>query len=187
MHILFVCRGNICRSAYAEYTLRNELHHMKAKDITVSSRGLLSLSDRPMDPHYVSRLADKDIDATTHHSQPLDQESIRSANLILVFTQSQLDELIDRDFSVFGKIFPIDDFANLCQACIHDPSLKPLDNPDDRLHVIIDMAPFVRPTLPTFHDIADPYQRGDAVYDDVAHRIEQCIHPIAAALAGTSR
>lgn len=187
MRILFVCHGNICRSAYAEYILRNELQHMNAENTIVFSRGLLSLSGQPMDPHYASRLASKGIDATTHRSQPLVQESIRSADLILVFTQSQLDELIDWDFSVCSKIFPIDDFANLCQACIHDPSLEPLDNPVDRLHAIIDMAPFVRPTLPKFHDIVDPYRHKDAVYDDVAQHIEQCLRPIAIALAGASR
>lgn len=184
MQILLVCHGNICRSAYGEYILREDLRQMHVTGVTVFSRGLLSLRNAPMSQRYASRLATNGIDSSRHRSRPVTDESIRHADLILTFTQSQSDEIIDRDINAFGKVFVIDDFANLCNAYVHGMGSGSPSNPEDRLHDIIDSEPFIRPSMPRFHDIKDPYRREDAVYDAVAHDIERCSHAIAAALSG---
>lgn len=184
MNILFVCRGNVCRSAYAEYVLRAELRRLDAAGVTVSSRGLLSLDDAPMDPRYARRLAGMGIDASGHRSRPLDGTAVWDADLILVFTRQQLDDVIDRDLAAYGKTYLLDDLANLCAACADAAGADDVPTPGERLQAVIAMEPFTRPTLPRPHDIEDPYRREDTVYDAVAAGIDRRVRTLASTLAG---
>lgn len=196
MHILFVCHGNVCRSALSEYLLRDALRARGVTEhtpggVTVSSCGLLRLDGLAMDDHYVDLLAARGIDGTPHRSTPFTPALAKAADLTIVFTEEQLDELLGYAPAAARTTYLMDDFANLCAACMADGDLPgggtAAVNPDERLQSILLAAPFKRPLLPRPHDIRDPHRRDDTVYAQVADEIVSRIDVIADALAGAAR
>lgn len=191
MHILFVCDGNVCRSALSEYLLRAALHARGVTaangGVTVSSCGLLRLDGYAMDDHYISFLASRGIDGRAHASTPFSPELATGADLTIVFTEAQSDELLGYAPAAARRTYLMDDFANLCAACMADGDVPsgPSASPDERLQAMLLAAPFKRPLLPRPHDIRDPHRRDDAVYAQVADEIAAHVDVIADALAGS--
>ncbi|MBT1180860.1 hypothetical protein JS531_02500 [Bifidobacterium sp. CP2] len=188
MRVLFVCHGNVCRSALAEYLLRDALHArgVAASAVTVSSCGLLRLDGYPMDERYVRLLAARDVDGTVHRSTPFSPALALDADLTLVFTRDQADELLGYAPAVARRTFLLDDFANLCAACVRDGDLEDVASPDDRLRAMLLAAPFKRPLLPRTQDIQDPHRQSDEVYAQVADEIAARVAVVADALAGAA-
>ncbi|OZG61314.1 protein-tyrosine-phosphatase [Bifidobacterium lemurum] len=180
MHVLFVCRGNICRSALSEYLFRDSCGQFAS----VSSAGLLHLAPSPMDPHYLRLLTYRGIDASAHRSTPFAPDMANQADVILVFTDSQLGKLLEWSPSAAHKTFLLDDFANLADACVRDGDLESAipSTPENRLATIIANAPFKRPTLPRPQDIPDPFGHSADSYRTCAEHIIRAVDVIAQAL-----
>ena len=57
MHILFICTGNVSRSAVAECILRTMAERQGRDDITISSAGTHNLYRQPYDPKMIETAA----------------------------------------------------------------------------------------------------------------------------------
>jgi len=79
--ILFMCKGNICRSPFAEEALRYLTHGR----IDVRSTGYLPTAGRPSPEEAVSAASELGIDLTRHHSHFIDAQTVVQADLILFF------------------------------------------------------------------------------------------------------
>lgn len=180
MHILFVCHGNICRSALSEYLLRAALP--AGADVTVTSRGLLDIGPRTMDPQYLDWLAARSIDASGHHATQITAQDASAADLIIVFTDQQLSELSERFPTASRKTFLLTDFAALAQRCQADGDLATAATPGQKLATIAESAPFKRPFLPRAQDIEDPHHGSPQLYEDIANRISSAISTIVGAI-----
>ena len=155
MHVLFVCHGNICRSALAEYLFRAALP--ADADVDVASRGLLDIGPRTMDPPYLDWLAARGIDASNHHAAQLTAGDAADADLLLLFTDQQRGELSERFPGALRRTFLLTDFAALAQRCLDDGSVISAATPGGRLGQIAAAAPFQRPFLPRPQEIEDPH------------------------------
>lgn len=94
--ILFVCHGNIIRSALAAELTR---HHAKALGITcdgVVSGGVFAKAGREADPRAVAAGANLGIDLSTHRAQPLTPPLIDRASVIYVMDRLNEAELLAR-------------------------------------------------------------------------------------------
>lgn len=197
MHILTVCHGNVCRSAMAEYLLRDEFarHGMRAVHphaphadaaapgtIAISSAGLLHLPPRAIDPTCQRLLASRGIDASDHVSTVYVPAMAMEADLTLCFTRDQLEGMLHDAPKALSRTFLIDDFANLCAASMRDGGPEGL-TPAQRLASLLEEAPLMRPLLPPAHDIADPYRRAEADYQAAFEAIAQDVGTIVDALA----
>ena len=177
MRIMFVCHGNVCRSALSEYLLRDAL-----PNVTVTSSGLLYFEGHPMERHYVRELASHHIDGTPHRSRHITDAMVDGNNAILVFTDAQLSELLQEYPMAARKTYLIDDFANLAHACLSDGDFAQAATIGERFEIMQMNEPFKRPTLPRAKEIEDPYGGTDALYTEVAQAIEASIRSIADAL-----
>ena len=177
MRIMFVCHGNVCRSALSEYLLRDAL-----PNVTVTSSGLLYFEGHPMERHYVRELASHHIDGTPHRSRHITDAMVDGNNAILVFTDAQLSELLQEYPMAARKTYLIDDFANLAHACLSDGDFAQAATIGERFEIMQMNEPFKRPTLPRAKEIEDPYGGTDALYTEVAQAIEANIRTIADAL-----
>lgn len=191
MRIMFVCDGNVCRSALCEYLMAGEAARRGLTDVTVAGCSLLRLDGVPMDEHYVRLLAEQGVDASAHTSTPFTPRLMTDADLILTFTDRQLDDILSYAPAAARKAYLLDDFANLCDACasageITADALGATAGAEDRLQAVLMAAPFKRPLLPKPQDITDPHRRDDAVYAEVASLLVERVRRIASALSGAA-
>lgn len=92
MKILFVCTGNICRSAAAEYILRKKISEKCIMNIEVSSAGVYELYGARRDKYMIA-LMEKRGYSMGGKSVYLSQEIANSADLILGFTESHVKRI----------------------------------------------------------------------------------------------
>ena len=93
--ILTICTGNVCRSPMAEKLLQ---HALAAKDapldqLTVESAGVAAGYGEPASSNSVAALKKVKIDLAQHQSQPVTQELIDRAFMIVGMTDSHLSIL----------------------------------------------------------------------------------------------
>ena len=80
-HVLFVCKGNICRSPFAEQYARAKMPHLARID----SCGYYPISDRPSPKNAVLAAADFDVDLSPHSSAVISPKAVQQAEIIFVF------------------------------------------------------------------------------------------------------
>jgi protein-tyrosine-phosphatase/predicted ATP-grasp superfamily ATP-dependent carboligase len=90
--VLFVCRGNICRSPFAEVVARAALDDGRR----VTSAGLLPMADRPCEPEGVTAARELGIDLTAHRSRVVTDAMMRDAQAIFTFDAAVHDEVARR-------------------------------------------------------------------------------------------
>jgi len=91
--ILTICTGNVCRSPMAEKLLQHALavEDSPLKELTVESAGVAAGFGDPASSNSVAALKKVHIDLTQHKSQPVTQELLDRAFLVLGMTDSHLD------------------------------------------------------------------------------------------------
>lgn len=78
--VLFVCKGNICRSPFAEYYARTRL-----PNIEISSIGLLPACGRPSPSTAVNAAAGRNVDMSQHRSRIFRAEDLKRWDVVFVF------------------------------------------------------------------------------------------------------
>ncbi|MEE2987941.1 MAG: low molecular weight protein arginine phosphatase [Verrucomicrobiota bacterium] len=93
--ILTICTGNVCRSPMAEKLLQHALTGQEAplNQIEIVSAGVAAGYGDPASANSVAALKKIKLDLGRHKSQPLTQDLIDRAFLILGMTQSHIDIL----------------------------------------------------------------------------------------------
>lgn len=121
--ILIVCTGNICRSPVAQAMLQQRLPHL-----TVQSAGLGALVGHPVDTQAM-RLAELDrLDVEAHRARQLNTGLLAAADLVLVMTSGQRQELSTRWPEARGKTLLLGKWLNQDQEIdIPDPYCKRVD------------------------------------------------------------
>lgn len=122
--ILFVCTGNICRSAMAEHLLR----HLAAKrglDLQTASAGIAA------EPHYrvpepaKRLLAAEGVPPFEHKARLATREVLRWADLILVMSAEHYDHILELypEFSSRTRLFR--EAAGFGELDVEDPMSRP--------------------------------------------------------------
>jgi len=122
--VLFVCTGNICRSAMAEHLLRH-LAKTRGLDIETRSCGVAAESYYEV-PAVVRRLlAEKGVPAFEHTARLATREHLRWADTILVMTERHFDSLVDRFPEFTGKVRLFREAAGFGAVDVEDPMGEP--------------------------------------------------------------
>ncbi len=93
MKILFVCSGNICRSAMAAEYARRRLASSGLSHVLVDSAGTLGIEGAPASDEAIEVLRDDGLDLTRHRSRGIGAHDLRTADLVIVMTVGHLEEL----------------------------------------------------------------------------------------------
>jgi protein-tyrosine phosphatase len=102
--VLFVCTGNTCRSPMAELLMRArlaecmgcKLDELEEHGVLVMSAGIAAAPGCPPSSEAVQVMHEKGLDLTRHEAQPLTDQLVAHADLILAMTQSHLQSIVER-------------------------------------------------------------------------------------------
>jgi protein-tyrosine phosphatase len=90
VRVLFVCTGNIIRSAMAKAFLETRLPSRLEGRVTVDSAGVAAMDGNLATDEAVLVMAEQGIDLARHRAKFLNHDHIRSSDLILVMEKNHL-------------------------------------------------------------------------------------------------
>ena len=117
-HILFVCKGNICRSPFAEAVARDALGR---GDMTVASAGYHQKRNRPCPDAAIEAAAAVGVDLRPHRSRIVDAAMIDEADVVFTFDQENLRTVLARFPTASHKVFALGALIDDGMAEIGDP------------------------------------------------------------------
>jgi protein-tyrosine phosphatase len=104
--VVFVCTGNICRSAMAEHLLRHWAR-TRGLELETSSCGTAAESWYTMPEHARKLLAAEGVPPFEHKARLAARPHLRDADLILAMTRQHFDHLVDHfpEFTARTRLF----------------------------------------------------------------------------------
>ena len=93
MKVLFVCSGNICRSPMAAELFRSRAAHSGLSHVVVDSAGTLGIEGAPASEEAIRAMAEIGVDLTGHRSKGVNEDLLRTTDLVVVMTRSHLEHL----------------------------------------------------------------------------------------------
>jgi len=93
MKILFVCSGNICRSAMAAEYMRDRVARSGLSHVVVDSAGTLMITGAPASEDAISTMREFGLDLSGHRSRGLRKDDIRTADMVIVMACNHLDDV----------------------------------------------------------------------------------------------
>ncbi|WP_165784900.1 low molecular weight phosphatase family protein [Bifidobacterium parmae] len=182
MRILFVCTGNVSRSAMAELLAP---HFFSDDSLEFASAGTRGLHDHAISRDAADLMRRDRIDGAAiaaFRSRRITPSIASGADLILCFEERQRGDIVVESPLVARRTFLITDFANLCEAAKREGWIEGA-NVEERIGSVIDNAGLLRPQLPEAEDVADPQGRGMAAFVEAHNTIVRLFKRLAAALA----
>lgn len=113
MKIMYICTGNICRSAMAEWLLKKKVKDLGRKDIEVYSCGIYAQDDDI--PTWEAKSVMKDeygINMDKHRATNIRNSKITEMDLILCATVSHKIAVLDMYPQLEGKVFTIKEYVS---------------------------------------------------------------------------
>lgn len=169
--LLFVCTGNLCRSAAADRML-TAWAGRNGGSVAVRSAGTLARPGRPIHPSTARALRAHGISGDGFTSRRLSEDDVDWADLVLTMTADHREDVVGVNPRAMQKCFTLLEAAALSQAVVDQrlrltggrrgPALADAWR-ETRLR-------FARPLGPEF-DIVDPIDGPEDLHADVVDRI----------------
>ena len=119
--IMFVCTGNICRSAMAEYLLKKKAEE-KGKSIEIHSCGTYAEDGDYSTYEAVDTLKeDYNIDLSKHRATNITKSDIQKSDLVLCATMNHKLFVTQMFPELEGRVFTIKEYAGEKDTDISDP------------------------------------------------------------------
>lgn len=183
--VLIVCTGNVCRSPYIEFVLRDAL---AGSGLEISSAGAQALAGRPIDPSSAVLLGQRGIDSSGFIARQLTPDMIREATLVLTATREHRAQVARTDASGLRKTFALVDFSDIV-AQLEVENLTPsfLDPPGmTPLALLVSGAARhlgrVTPRPDGQADIVDPFKQDKKVFARMQQEVDAVLPPVVDAL-----
>ncbi|GIG79645.1 arsenate reductase/protein-tyrosine-phosphatase family protein [Planotetraspora kaengkrachanensis] len=172
-HILFVCTGNICRSALAERLTLSALG--PGSPLLVTSAGTRAQAGRPMAERARRVLVRLGGDPEGFASRPLTPAMVVAADLVLTASSEHRAEAVAMHPLAATRTFTIAEFGTLARAVAAE-SLVRHEDPVRRAHALAAEARALRGLVRVEQpDIADPYGGSRRAHRAAARRISESL------------
>lgn len=145
MKIMFICTGNICRSAMAHWLLVKKLEEKNRYDIEVYSCGLYAQTGDGSTYEAIEAMKEYDVDLTQHKATNIKNSDITDMDLILCATNSHKVLVLDMYPELKGKVFTLKEYVGY----------------EKKGHDSINLA--------------DPWGYGETIYRYCASEIDECV------------
>ena len=114
MNIMFICTGNICRSAMAHGLLEKRLKDLKKDEqIKVFSCGVYAENGADATYNSIEAIKKYDVDLRNHKSTNIRNSNIQNMDLILCATNAHKEEVIYLYPDLADKVFTLKENGNI--------------------------------------------------------------------------
>lgn len=181
--ILFVCTGNVCRSPYMEYQLREMLAGTGARGLPIASAGTRALRGYPMAEFLTERLHTRGVDATDFRSTQLTRETLEQAGIVVTATREHRTEVVRYGNELAARTFTLAQLARLLSVGASYSAERRADGQPVSAADVASAAVAARGlragSASIDDDLDDPWQRSRRTYRRVADRIDELLLPVA--------
>ncbi len=174
LNILFVCTGNICRSAAADALASMYFRHAP---IHVSSAGIRGLINHPIQSTVGTILLNAGIDASSFRSQRLTNSIAIKQDIILCFEKRQRSSIVSLAPSKVKHTYLLTDFANMCRYADIN-GMIPNSDIAGRIRYIDSISQMLRAHVPEGADIDDPYGKQEEDYQRAVYETAMALKMI---------
>lgn len=112
MKIMFICTGNICRSAMAQGLFQKKLIDKKIKNVEVYSCGIHAAIGDTSTYEARTVMEEYDVDISKHLATNIKFSKIKEMDLILCATNSHKLAVLDIYPELDGKVFTMKEYVN---------------------------------------------------------------------------
>lgn len=182
--VLFVCTGNICRSAIAEQVFRARYG---SDQIRFSSAGTGALvgAAMPEQAAEISRHLGGNPDQ--HSGRQLTKDIVAESELVIALTRDHRSEIVRTHPRANRYSFTLREFARVLESYTRDDEAKPLTRAATLAETLRSGIPLIAaqrgyadaPATPDDDDVIDPYRRPQEIYDRAGAEISDAIDRIA--------
>jgi protein-tyrosine-phosphatase len=172
--VLFVCTGNICRSAMAEGFARRELERRPGLPVAFASAGSHAMGGAPATMGAIEAAAERGAELTRHRARELVKGLVRSASLVLYMSAEHRRFVLGCDRTAAARAFPLAAFVRALEG-MHASSPAGLV-----------AAAGERVVVGSDDDVDDPLGQSRDEYRACAERLDGLVTRLVQALAEAS-
>ena len=111
MKIMFICTGNICRSAMADWLLKKKLKDLKRQDIQVYSSGIYAYDGDISTWEAKEVMKEYEVDLKEHRATNIRNSNIKEMDLILCATKSHKIAVLDIYPELKEKVYTMKEYV----------------------------------------------------------------------------
>lgn len=181
--VLVLCTGNICRSPYIERLLAHEL---AGTDVVVSSAGTEALVGAPIHDSSARRLAAAGGTAQGFAARQLTAQMLREADLVIGATRAHIAAAAHAAPIALRKGFALLDLGDLLsEVPLAEVAAAPGHTRAAKVAATAASRRMeVTPRSQEAAAIADPFRRGESLYDDMVRDVASALPAVVRALRG---
>ncbi len=112
MKIMFICTGNICRSAMAHKLMEKKIKDNNIKNIEVYSCGIFAENGDNPTYNAIEVTKEYDVDLKSHRATNIRNSKIEEMDLILCATMSHKYSVIQMYPKLADKIYTLKEYVN---------------------------------------------------------------------------
>lgn len=111
--VMFVCTGNICRSAMAHHYMQKKLYDQnRENDIVVSSCGTSAVTGEHSTKNAIEVMKKYGVDLTDHRATDIFDSDIENYDLTLCMTEQQKYNILAFFPKLKGKVFTLKEYID---------------------------------------------------------------------------
>lgn len=112
MKIMFICTGNICRSAMAHWLFKHKIEKINIKNIEIYSSGINAFTGDTPTEEAVEVMEEYGVDLKKHKATNMIESNIREMDLILCATNIHKMQVVGRFPQLREKTFTLKEYVN---------------------------------------------------------------------------
>lgn len=112
MKIMFICTGNICRSAMAHKLMEKKIKDNNIKDVEVYSCGIFAENGDSPTYNAIEVTKEYDVDLKGHKATNIRDSKIEEMDLILCATMSHKYSVIQMYPDLANKVYTLKEYVN---------------------------------------------------------------------------
>lgn len=112
MKILFICTGNICRSAMAHHYMQKKVKDFNIQDdYIIESAGTSAYTGDRATEFAIEVMKKYDTDLTNHRSTYIEESDVDQADLVICMTEAHKRRVLNKYSDLKNKVFTLKEYV----------------------------------------------------------------------------